>query len=147
MIRDLVFESWVSGVPKGLARARTRAVKRRNGKTGTQVYPSPVGALWRRNLDYFLARPVQPLSGPVRLAMEFYLPRPKRLCRKGDPMGPVFHTSTPDLDNLVKLVSDFLNRRWYVDDAQVAEIEASKRYHAKDGEPGLWLRMWELHEK
>ena len=77
------------------------------------------------------------------LEIFFFLPRPKShfyQTKKNfgllKPKAPNWHTSKPDLDNLVKAVMDALNDSGVIwnDDSQVAEIVASKRYSmAKSG--------------
>lgn len=82
-------------------------------------------------------RPAEPLSGPVRVDIDFFLPRPKRLMRRRDPDGPVPAIGKPDRDNLDKAVLDALkNDGWLRDDGQVWSGEPRKWYHAKAGHPG-----------
>lgn len=66
----------------------------------------------------------------VRVAVAFYLPRPKRLSKRG-----VFvpHCSTPDVDKLARAVLDALQGVAYHDDKQVTELEARKFYADVDG--------------
>lgn len=56
---------------------------------------------------------VVPLSGPVAIAVEYYMLRP---------------AGKPDLDNLVKWTLDCMTGICFIDDSQVIAIEASKRY-------------------
>ena len=71
-----------------------------------------------------------PWDGPVTVQLDFmFLPpvswpnwKRERAC---DGTWP--HTSKPDLDNLVKLL-DGLNGVAWVDDSQIVEINAQKRY-------------------
>jgi Holliday junction resolvase RusA-like endonuclease len=77
-----------------------------------------------------------PLEGPLMLRIEFYLPRPKRLMRKKDPITPVPCDKKPDLDNLVKAVKDGLGTVVWHNDSQVASLHASKYYAAKGGATG-----------
>lgn len=86
--------------------------------------------------------PPEPLTGPVRLWIEAFLPRPKRLCRKMDPDGPILCTSTPDWDNLGKAVSDALEQIGvFVNDKQVVDGRVRCCYHAKGGRPGARIRV------
>lgn len=90
-------------------------------------------------------RPASPLAGPVLLHIAFYLPRPKRLCRKRDPSGPVWCTSKPDFDNLAKAVADVCtNEGWWRDDSQVVDSRTTKHYHAIGGRPGARITIEEL---
>ena len=63
------------------------------------------------------------LTGPVRLALSFYLVRPKSL-----PKRAVLHTKRPDLDKLVRGAADALIGVLLKDDAQAISIHASKHY-------------------
>lgn len=75
----------------------------------------------------------RPFTGPVKLSIiaVFEAPPswPKRL-RDETTGAQVWHVARgeADLDNIVKLVSDALNRKAFVDDAQVAVITCGKRY-------------------
>lgn len=75
----------------------------------------------------------RPFTGPVKLTIiaVFEAPPswPKRL-RDETAGAQVWQIARgeADLDNIIKLVSDALNRKAYVDDAQVAVITCGKRY-------------------
>ncbi len=79
-------------------------------------------------------RPETPINGALRLGIEFYFHRPKSHYRTGKYSHilkediPVEHTKTPDLDNLIKFVSDSFNGVFYKDDSQIVEIKARKNY-------------------
>lgn len=62
-------------------------------------------------------------TGPVRLQVTFYLPRPKSL-----PKRVTDHLKKPDLDKLVRSVKDALTKVVWQDDSQVTEIDAKKTY-------------------
>jgi Holliday junction resolvase RusA-like endonuclease len=73
--------------------------------------------------------PAAPFEGPVQVALRFVFPIPKSWSnRKRARAG--FHVSSPDLDNVVKAVTDSLNRsgRWWRDDSQIARVAAEKAY-------------------
>ena len=82
--------------------------------------------------------PKPPITAPIRIMLIFYMPRPKSHFRTGKYKHllkdeyirkyPSYHTFTPDLDNLVKLVSDALNGVFYKDDSQICSIQAIKAY-------------------
>ena len=59
------------------------------------------------------------LEGPVRVTITAYF---------GHKTKTGYHTSRPDLDNVVKAILDGLNGVVFEDDAAVAEIVASKKY-------------------
>lgn len=63
------------------------------------------------------------LTEGVRLAVAFYLPRPKSLPRR-----MTAHIKTPDLDKCVRSIQDALNQVAFRDDAQIVDLVAMKRY-------------------
>ena len=74
------------------------------------------------------------LTGPVRLVVVFHFPRPKAHYRTGKHAGqlrtdaPLWHDKTPDCDKLVRCLADGLTGVIWVDDRQVAMVEASKQW-------------------
>lgn len=64
-----------------------------------------------------------PIDGPVRVEVEFILPRPKSI-----PKRVVHMVKKPDLDKLIRSTLDALSKIAYADDNRVTEITASKRY-------------------
>lgn len=75
-----------------------------------------------------------PLSGAVAIKVEFFMPRPKSHYGTGKNSGilkktaPISHTKKPDIDNLLKLVYDCLNRVAWKDDSCIFECYAKKQY-------------------
>jgi Holliday junction resolvase RusA-like endonuclease len=88
---------------------------------------------------------VRQMIGPVGLAIDAYLPRPKRLCRKIDPSGVIPAECKPDFDNILKIVADSLNGLAYADDSQVWYGIIRKWYHAKDGVPRVEVSLSSYH--
>lgn len=86
------------------------------------------------------------IEGPVRLDIDFYLPRPKRLMRKKDPDGPIPHTARPDVDNLLKSTKDALTGLVWRDDAQVCDGRVRKWYAEKDGVPRVEIEITTAEE-
>ena len=84
-----------------------------------------------------------PMEGPVRMAVEFVFKRPKSHSNKSGikTTAPMWHTSRPDIDNLIKLVMDVCTEmEVYADDTQVVRLETVKRY-ANDEKPGASIRI------
>jgi Holliday junction resolvase RusA-like endonuclease len=89
------------------------------------------------------------LLGPVRVEVEFYLPRPASVTQKKRllPIVP------PDIDKLCRSLLDGLNQNFetgkvgdgviYGDDSQVVELYATKIY-ADDIEPGALVKITAL---
>ena len=63
--------------------------------------------------------PVEPLSGPVRLELEFYLPQPKK---------PTNKYPRADVTNLTKACEDALQGILFVNDSQVVVTSNKKAY-------------------
>lgn len=88
--------------------------------------------------------PKIPLSGPICLDVTFYMPIPKswpewkKEAAREYKIRPI---STPDRDNLLKLVQDAMNKVFWKDDAQVVEGQTAKYY---SDEPGIGVCLEEL---
>lgn len=76
------------------------------------------------------------LAGPLLLALEFVMPRPKSHFRTGRYAGqlreaaPRYVGTRPDIDKLARSIADALSGVVFRDDAQVASLQASKVYGA-----------------
>jgi Holliday junction resolvase RusA-like endonuclease len=81
------------------------------------------------------------LLGPVRVEVEFYLPRPASVTvkKRALPIVP------PDLDKLLRGLLDGIGQSEVIwgDDSQVVQIEAVKLY-ADDTEPGATVTIYAL---
>lgn len=74
---------------------------------------------------------MRPFTGPLRMIVEAIFETPaswNRTSRAAAIAGDVPHISTPDLDNIEKLIADACNEVVYVDDSQIAEKISRKRY-------------------
>ena len=118
----------IAGKPKPLKRHRV-------SKNGSMYDPShgDKKGMW---LQIARFKPKAPLKGDIMIKMIFTMPRPKSHFRTGkykhilkDDM-PEFHSSTPDLDNLVKFLLDTIQGkdRIIYDDSQVCMLQAEKVY-------------------
>ena len=118
---------WVAGTPK--AQPRVRAFRR--GRHASVYTPDSADA-WKAAVRAAVLEKTSGatlFAGPVSLRLEFVLQRPKRLRGLCVP-----HASKPDIDNLAKAVMDAMGDcDVWADDAQVAELHASKQY-ADEGE-------------
>tara|TARA_R110002126_G_scaffold185420_3_gene333951 strand:- start:316 stop:714 length:399 start_codon:yes stop_codon:yes gene_type:complete len=65
-----------------------------------------------------------PLQGALHLSLIYVFARPKSRVK----LKEVFHTLTPDLDNLIKFSSDVGNDTLWYDDRQIVSISAIKIY-------------------
>ena len=65
--------------------------------------------------------------------MDFFLPRPKAHYKRDGSVkvkSPIWHCKKPDLDNLIKAVTDAITdtQRIWLDDSQICQISATKSY-------------------
>lgn len=114
-------------VPKGRPRS-TRTGRHYTPET-TRVAESSVQANWisRVGLDR------KPHTGPVEIEVVsvFEVPRSWPKWKRNLALfGGVHHTTKPDTDNLVKLVTDALNGHAYLDDSAVFRVVGRKEYGA-----------------
>lgn len=80
----------------------------------------------------------EPIDGPVEVAVEFILPRPKSV-----PKRVVHMIRKPDLDKLIRSTLDALSGVAYVDDNRVRAITAVKRYQSPGETPGALITVKE----
>ena len=81
-------------------------------------------------------KPKRPYADNIYLKLIFYMPRPKHHYRTGKYKhllkdrckDIVYHSIVPDLDNLVKMIADVMNKGFYVDDSQICVLQAEKKY-------------------
>ena len=94
------------------------------------------------------------ILGEVTLRLDFEMPRPKHHFGTGrnagllKPSAPHWPTNSGgDLDKLVRAINDALTDAGvWVDDAQVVEIQAVKRYADPPSEAGVTITLRELDE-
>lgn len=82
---------------------------------------------WRRAIAYAATNTHDPIeTDAVRVALTFYLPRPKTVIRK-------YPSVRPDLDKLARACLDALTGIAYLDDSQVCDLTLHKRYQNEGG--------------
>lgn len=107
--------------------AAPQGSKRHVGK-GVLVESSKAVGPWRDSVAWCCQQAIEPLgmyplTGPLRVHLSFWLRRPKAV-RKAE-----WVSKRPDLDKLVRSTLDGLTMGGaWVDDAQVADLAASKKY-------------------
>jgi Holliday junction resolvase RusA-like endonuclease len=105
---------------KPVAKARPRFGRSKSGKpvtytsSETRKYEQEV-----KTLAQVAMFGKEMLEGPVRVTITAFF---NHKTKTG------YHTSRPDLDNVIKAILDGLNGVIFADDAAVAEIVASKKY-------------------
>ena len=101
--------------------------------------------IWLQIAKY---KPEEPYHDNIYMTLVFYLERPKNHYRTGkykhllkDRCKDIFyHSVKPDLDNLVKLMCDVMNKGFYIDDSQICILQAEKRY----GKPRTEITIQEI---
>ena len=87
-----------------------------------------------------------PVEGPLEVAFQFVMPRPKSLRWKSRPMPRLWHATGKDLDNLAKSTLDALCGLLFADDGQVARLVLSKMIAAGDESPRVLVTLERLTE-
>lgn len=85
---------------------------------------------------------LRPVAGPVRIDLEFVLPRPKSTPKRSTPPA----IKRPDLDKLARSILDALTGIVYHDDAQVVGLYATKRLALLDEQAGTGITAVEAAE-
>jgi len=117
----------VPGVPKAKGRPRMTRSGHTYTPKETARYENLVRLAAQSSRIDFIA------NGPVTLRLWFFWPC--KSPRKAKPRPATYRTARPDLDNLIKAVSDALNGIGYRDDSQVVSVTAVKQYAAQDEAP------------
>jgi len=143
----LLAELTIPGTP--VAQGRPRA--RRHGD-GVQVYDPPKTAKWKRGACIVMrAAAPKPLplcepDTPLGVEVVVIHARPKSMSLLRQP-GPVWKTSKPDVDNILKALLDAggMAGLWH-DDAQIVRLDARKVWRGSDQKPGITLRVYALDD-
>jgi len=117
----------IPGNPIPLKRHRHKIV---NGKSRTydpqKAEKLYYGLLLKQQISVLPFSGIFPLSGPVHMTLRFLMPIPKR--HKLHQVHGMPHYYKPDLDNLIKFISDCANGILYKDDSQISSISSIKIY-------------------
>lgn len=127
----------VPGKPQGKARARTFY----NAAVGKHVSTTPDNTVLYENLikdrylqqagGIYLERGI-PVS--IRIVVKFLPPKSTSKIKHAEMLsGALKPLKKPDVDNIVKVVSDALNGVAYHDDTQIVSVSAKKVYAASEG--------------
>jgi Holliday junction resolvase RusA-like endonuclease len=117
-MKTVIYSLFVHGIPKAQPRPRMTV--------SGHVYNPDSADVWKEIVrTTFNAFHKPPITHPIRLQVNFFLPRPKSI--KGEIAVP--HTKKPDVDNLLKAVMDSMTAAGvWKDDALVYATEAGKWY-------------------
>lgn len=128
--QNVQIDFFVSGTPK--AQPRVKAFVR-GGHAG--VYTPNSAESWKQSvrLEAVANAPESLMTHPINVELDFFLSRPKAHYRRDGSVKEntaIWHTSKPDLDNLIKAVTDAITdtQRVWLDDSQICRISATKTY-------------------
>lgn len=129
-MEDVAFT--VLGVPKGMGSSKAVPMNRnwRNipGVRWRVLDSSHDVDAWQKTVTSVARGAMigdEPIDGPVVLQVTFELARPKTVKRE-------YPSVAPDLDKLVRAIGDALTGIVWVDDSQVVNLHAWKRYSGRD---------------
>lgn len=90
--------------------------------------------------------PFDPLAGPIRVSISFFLSKPKSVKRE-------IPSVKPDIDNLVKSVLDAVSKTknspalLFENDSQIVSLKAEKHYAPADPKIVLYLEPYEYKHR
>lgn len=121
---------FVTGIPK--AQPRVKAFRRGNH---AGVYTPDSAESWKQAVrrEAVANAPESLMAHSVRVELDFFLPRPKVHHKRDGSVkanSPIWHCKKPDLDNLIKAVTDAITdtQRVWLDDSQICTVSATKTY-------------------
>lgn len=98
----------------------------------SKAYKQMVAAVVRSHMNL---NGIQTITEPIAIHLNFYFTPPKSYSKKRiraiETKEELF-TKKPDLDNLVKAVTDGMNGIMYDDDSQIVVLTAGKHYGHED---------------
>ena len=99
------------------------------------VKPWRVDVAWKVR-EQFLT----PFDGPVKLELEFVMPRPKSTPKKSTPAA----IKRPDVDKLARAVLDAITGVVVADDSQIVHLVATKRIAEIGEQSGVELTAYQV---
>lgn len=120
-------------LPKAQRRSRSRAIKTKSGNWTAMNYKDKEQETQEENLRSLLYehKPETPWTGPIWLNVIITLPIPKSKPKKWRLLAAyrqIYHTTKPDIDNLLKHLKDCMKGIFYNDDRQIVMVQAKKVY-------------------
>ena len=73
----------------------------------------------------------EPFTGRVSVTIIAYFKIPKNTSKKNETLmynGTISPTKKPDIDNIVKIILDGLNKMAFADDNQITKLDVEKKY-------------------
>lgn len=135
----MIYEFEMPGEIVGKARPRM------NTRTGRAYTPSKT-----KNYEYFLRQwfirkypNFKQLESRVKVTIVAYFDIPKSTSKKKEDemlTGKISPTKKPDIDNIVKIILDAMNKFAFKDDTQVTKMEVEKKYNQT---PKIYVKIEE----
>ena len=104
-----------------------------------QLMPWREAVKWAALKATALGAAWEPLAGPLSLDVTFHLPRPASAPKRR--WSP---DRQPDLDKLLRSLDALTEVNVWLDDAQVIDVTARKRYADHRRGPGADIHVWEV---
>ena len=135
----MIYEFEMLGNIQGKARPRMNT---RTGRaytpTKTKLYEYSLRQWFCMNYPIF-----KPIEGRVKVSIIAYFEIPKSTSKKKEAemlSNNISPTKKPDIDNIVKIVLDGMNKFAFKDDTQVIKLEVEKKYAEK---PRMYIKIEE----
>ena len=135
----MIYEFEMSGEIVGKARPRMNT---RTGRaytpTNTKMYEYALRQWFIREYPYF-----KPIETRVKVTIIAYFDIPKSTSKKKEAemlSENISPTKKPDIDNIIKIILDAMNKFAFKDDTQVTKLEIEKKY-AKS--PKIYIKIEE----
>lgn len=135
----MIYEFEMIGDPVGKARPRMNT---RTGRaytpTNTKLYEYSLRQWFIREYPNF-----KPIESRVKVTIIAYFSVPKSTSKKKEAEmlnQNISPTKKPDIDNIIKIVLDAMNKFAFRDDTQVTELEIKKKY---DKTPRIYIKIEE----
>lgn len=143
----------VPGVPAPGGSKKAFIVRTKSGALRSNIVDDAVrNAPWRSLVSVVARQAMKglpPFHGPIKLDVEFRMPRAKHHYRKNGALtgsAPRDHTKKPDRTKLLRALEDALSGIVWCDDTQVIGGEVSKRFVGYDEAPGAAVTVVPLEE-
>lgn len=123
----MIYEFEIPGKITGKGRPRV------NTQTAIAYTPAKTKEYEELVKQYFILkyRRINPLEGRIKIEMKAYFGIPKNTSKKQKEEmlnNHISPTKKPDIDNIVKIILDSLNKLAFKDDNQITKLEVEKLY-------------------
>jgi Holliday junction resolvase RusA-like endonuclease len=120
-------KTWVP--PRTTAQASYRILRKANGQSFIGKTSTSKASVAKKELQILLQPhiPQQPFAGAISVKIFICFPFNKTDSKHTQEKGSVYHPKKPDVDNYVKMLLDAMNKKFWVDDAQICELRVIKK--------------------